>query len=224
MINKILELRKSYLIYGITAPSLMKHIRIFLSEKEDLIGFRSYVPYLIDDMFRYYELAHYCGMLHDGIPEAWDIISVEEEYIDNVTNEFRQIQDNKKIFLSPLLAENLLEEAKSLYDRSVQGEKSVGLKVENKFHLVSYNKNLAGLAYVKLEQLIHLLEKKEFKTKIDKIKEAEAIFYGRLTAKTYTSLIEEKLEKLDSMNFSSELTNTRNVANISKLICEIRNI
>lgn len=222
MINKILETVTSYLIYGINVPSPLIPTTIYSATHEQLGGFRKYTPYLITESKTYYELNYFLEMLYEGKIDAWDVLMCSNEIHNYVTDFFLDLKEENEVFMSSALADSLLEETMQLYDQSVSNENLQGFALNKTYEDLGYNTILAMKAFVRAKQLDYLIENKSYKTEIDYINLAEALFDGRITYDSYSNTMDILIENFNKTDFTTVIKDSRNLKKIHEKIWLIR--
>ena len=210
-------------VFGvITADDILSRRAVFIEQLKNLLGFRTYYPKVEYSNFVFYEVGYFMELLYQGSPEAFTMINMSDEYVEQSSHEIRIIKDKKKDLISKALPINLLEYCLGRKDDMLKG--SSYFSDEKSLKKLGYDKNLAYICSLYLRLAKDTLITGEFKVERNDAEMLVAIKEGRFSVKTVEKEFEAQVEEVRKLLKNSNLPNNPSKDMINEMLFKIRGI
>lgn len=191
-------------VYGIiTAEDTLQRRSIFLEQLKNLIGFRTYIPELDHEGFRFYEVGYFMELLYKGSPEAFTMLNMAEDFVQQSSAEIRILKDVKDKFISKAIPAYLLGYSKGVQDTLT--EKDSFFNDEKSIKKLGYDKNVAYICSLYLRLAKDVLLFSEFRVERSDAEILTAIKDGMFSKETIIKEIDEQVTEVEELLRVSKL-------------------
>jgi hypothetical protein len=210
-------------VFGIiTAEDSLQRRAIFAEQLKNLIGFRTYIPELTHEKFTFYEVGYFMELLYKGSPEAFTMLNINEDFVEQSSAEIRILKDVKDNFISKAIPTYLLGYCKGVKDTMLEEESF--FNDEKSIKKLDYNKNTAYICNLYLRIAKDVLLFSEFRVDREDAKILTAIKDGMFSKETIIKEIEEQTEEVEKLLKESNLPAYPSKDFINETLFKIRGI
>lgn len=210
-------------IFGVmTSDDVLQRRAIFMEQLKNLIGFRTYIPQLEHEKFVFYEIGYFMELLYNGSPEAFTMLNMSEDYVEQSSHEIRVLKDVKDKFISKALPIYLLEYCKAA-KKSMLEEKSY-FNDEKSIKKLDYDKNIAYICNLYLRLAKDVLLFSEFRVDREDSEILTAIKEGRFSKNTLVKEFNAQVREVKKLLKDSRLPDHPSKDFINETLFKIRGI
>lgn len=210
-------------VFGImTADDVLTRRIVFNEQLKNLVGFRTYNPHLEHGGIHFYEVGYFAEMLYNGSPEAFTMLNMSEDYVEESSHEIRVLKDNKDKLLSMAVPEVLLKYVKQKKEDMLSGTSY--FSDEKTVKKLGYDKELAYICNLYLRLSKDVLIKNKFETERPDAKILETIKEGRFSKTTIKKEIEQQIEEIEDLMSATKIPKRPSKDLLNELLFSIRGI
>lgn len=210
-------------VFGvITSEDVLQRRAIFMEQLKNLIGFRTYIPELEHEKFKFYEIGYFMELLYRGSPDAFTMLNMSEDFVEESSHEIRVLKDVKEKFISKAIPTYLLEYCKGVKESMLYGESY--FTDEKSLKKLDYDKNIAYICNLYLRLAKDVLLYSEFRVQRDDADILTAIKEGRFSKNTLTKEIDDQIEEVEKLLKESRLPSHPSKDFINETLFKIRGI
>ena len=210
-------------VFGIiTADDILHRRAIFSEQIKNLIGFRTYFPVLEEKSFIFYEVGHFMELLYNGSPEAFTILNMSEDYVEQSTHEIRILKDSKDKLVSKAIPKQISDYVLGKIEAMVSGTSY--FSDEKSVSKLGYDKEIAYICSLYLRLAKDVLITEKFKVEREDAEILTAIKEGRFSKETIVKEIEAQLDEVIDLTKESKLPPNPSKDLINELLFKIRDV